>query len=91
MGIKFTLFKNAVARMSNRPVQVPILVASDDTGCPIISFNVIEELALRNDMYKDNIPPSHIVNRLYSALEVGHKTARAVLSVLIMRVKANLT
>lgn len=47
--IEFSLSKNAVAGMSNRPVQVPILIASSDIERPIIGFNVIEELALRSD------------------------------------------
>ncbi|CAI5672713.1 unnamed protein product [Oreochromis niloticus] len=79
---EFSLSKNAVAGMTNRPVQVPILVASGDIECPIIGFNVIEELALRNDTSKDCIPPGHMLDRLCSAFEVGRKTARAVLSVL---------
>lgn len=79
---EFSLSKNAVAGMSDRPVQVPILVASGDIERPIIGFNVIEELALRSDTCEDCIPPGHMVNKLCSALEVGRKTARAVLSVL---------
>lgn len=82
MEAEFTLSKNAVAGMSEQPVRVPILVASGDIECPIIGFNVIEELALRNDSREDSIPPAHMVKNLCSALEVGHKTARAVLTVL---------
>ncbi len=40
MEIEFTLFKNAVAGMSDKPVLVPILVASSDIDQPIIGFNV---------------------------------------------------
>ena len=79
METEFTLSKNAVAGMSDRLVQVPILVASGNIGCPITGFNVIEELALRHDMCEDSISPGHMVNRLCSALEVGHRTTRAVI------------
>ncbi|KAI3364890.1 hypothetical protein L3Q82_001074 [Scortum barcoo] len=48
MGIEFTLPKNAVSGMSDKPVRVPILVASSDYERPIIGFNVIEELAQRD-------------------------------------------
>lgn len=79
---EFSLCKNAVAGMSGRTIQVPILIARSDIERPIIGFNVIEELALRSDTSEDCIPPGHMVNRLCSALEVGRKTARSVLSVL---------
>lgn len=82
MKAEFTLFKNVVAGMSDRPVLVPILVASDEIEWPIIGFNVIEELALRNGTYEDCTPPGHIIKRLCSALEVGCMTARTILSVL---------
>ncbi|XP_037643835.1 uncharacterized protein LOC119498836 [Sebastes umbrosus] len=82
MEIEFTLSKNAVAGMNDKPVLVPILVSSSDMTRPIIGFNVIEELALTNDTGEDCMPSGHMVKRLCSALEVGHKTARAVLSVL---------
>lgn len=82
MGIEFTLSKNAVSGMSDKPVLVPILVASEEFARPVIGFNVIEELALANDSPGDSLPPGHMVQRLCSALEVGSKTARAVLSVL---------
>ncbi len=68
--------------MSDKPVLVPILVANDEMEHPIIGFNVIEELALTNDTKEDNIPVGRIVKRLCTALEVGHRTAKAVLSVL---------
>lgn len=42
MEAEFTLFKNAVAGMSDRLVMVPILVGSCDTECPITGFKVIE-------------------------------------------------
>lgn len=42
----------------------------------------VEELALKNNSREKCIPSGHMVKRLYSALEVGHKTAKAVLSVL---------
>ncbi|KAL7842136.1 hypothetical protein SRHO_G00238250 [Serrasalmus rhombeus] len=80
--VEFTLSKNAVVGMSDKPVLVPILVASSDVERPIIGFNVIEELALINDTPKNSIPSAHMVRRLCSALEVGRRTARAVLSVL---------
>ena len=82
MKIEVSLSKNAVAGMSEKPVLVPILVASSDIERPIIGFNVIEELALTSDTNGDGIPSGHMVKRLCSALEVGHRTARAVLSVL---------
>lgn len=59
-----------------------VLVASHDSERPIIGFNVIEELALTNDTHDDCIPSGHMVKRLCSVLEVGHKIARAVLYVL---------
>ncbi|KAI4885982.1 hypothetical protein NFI96_028798, partial [Prochilodus magdalenae] len=80
--VEFTLSKNAVAGMSDKPVLVPILVASSDIERPIIGFNVIEELALINDTPRDGAPSAHMVQKLCSALEVGRRTARAVLSVL---------
>ncbi len=82
MEIEFTLFKNAVAGMSDKPVLVPILVASSDIDRPIIGFNVVEELALTNDSSGDCTLSDYMVKRLCSAMEVGRKTARAVLSVL---------
>ena len=82
MGIEFTLSKNAVSGMSDKPVLVPILVASGDLERPIIGFNVIEELAMANDTSGDCIHRDHMVQRLCSALAVRRKTARAVLSVL---------
>lgn len=82
MGVEFTLSKNAVSGMSDEPVLVPILVATSDLERPLIGFNVIEELARTNDTSGDCIPPDHMVQRLSSALAVGRKTARAVLSVL---------
>lgn len=82
MEVEFTLSKNAVAGMSDKPVVVPILVASSDIERPIIGFNVIEELALTNDTCGDCTPSGQMVEKLCSALEVGRKTARAVLSVL---------
>ncbi len=82
MGVEFTLSKNAVSGMSDKPVLVPVLVASSDLERPIIGFNVIEELALANDSSGDRVRPGHMVQRLCSALEVRCKTARAVLSVL---------
>lgn len=39
-------------------------------------------MALKNDSREDCCCPGHMVKRLCSALEVGHKTAKAVLSVL---------
>lgn len=68
--------------MSNKPVLVPILVANGDIERPIIGFNAIEELALTNDTSEDCVSSGQMVKRLCTALEVGHRTARAVLSVL---------
>lgn len=82
MGVEFALSKNAVAGISEKPVLFPILVAIGDLGHPIISFNVVEELALTNNTAEDCAPAGHMVQRLCTALEVGRKTARAVLSVL---------
>lgn len=79
---ELSLSKNAVAGMSDRPVQVPIVITSGDLERPIIGFNVIEELAQRSDTSEDCIPPGRTVNRLCAALKVKRKTARAVLSVL---------
>lgn len=76
------LSKDAVAGMSDKLVLVPILVANDGMERPIICFNVIEELALTNDTSEDGISSGHMVKRLCTALDVGHRTARAVLSVL---------
>ncbi|KAK7880554.1 hypothetical protein WMY93_032813 [Mugilogobius chulae] len=80
--VEFTLSSNAVAGMSERSVVVPILIASTELERPIIGFNVIEELALTNDNTESCVPAGHMVKKLCSALEVGQKTARAVLSVL---------
>ncbi|TKS65275.1 Retrovirus-related Pol polyprotein [Collichthys lucidus] len=82
MEIEVTLAKDAVAGMSDKPVLVPILVANSDMERPIIGFNVIEELALTSDTSEDCFLSGHMVKRLSTALEVGHRTARAVLSVL---------
>lgn len=81
MGIEFTLPKNAVSGMSDKPVLVPILVASSGFERPIIGFNVIEELAQR-DSSEASTPSGHMIEKLCSALEVGRKTARAVLTIL---------
>lgn len=67
---------------SDKPVLVPILVASNDFERPIIGFNVIEEVALTHDNTADFTPNGHIVQTLCSVPEVGRKTARAVLAVL---------
>jgi len=53
MEIKFTLSKNAVAGMSDKPVMFPILVASSYLERPIIGFNVIEQPV--------NIPKNKVV------------------------------
>lgn len=82
MGVDFALSKNAVAGMSEKRVLVPILVAIGDLERPIIGFNVVEELALTNDTAEDCAPAGYMVQRLCTALEVGRKTTRAVLSVL---------
>lgn len=82
MEIEVTLSKDAVAGMSDKPVLVPILVANSDIERLIIGFNVIEELALTNDTSEDCISSGPMVKKLSTALEVGHRTARAVLSVL---------
>jgi len=82
MKIEVTLSKDAVAGMSDKPVLVPILVASSDIERPIIGFNVIEELAMTNDTNGDRVSSGHMVKRLCSALEVGHRTAKAILNVL---------
>lgn len=82
MEIEFTLCKDTVAGMSDKPVLVPILVASSNIDRPIIGFNVVEELALMNDPSGDGTRSGDMVKRLCSAMEVGCKTARAVLSVL---------
>lgn len=66
MGVEFTLSKNTVSDLEHA----------------IIGFNMLEELALGNDTSGDCIPSGHMVQRLCSALEVGCKTASAVLSVL---------
>lgn len=82
METEVTLSKDAVAGMRDKPVVAPVLVASHDSERPIIGINVIEELALTNDTHEDCIPSGHMVKRLCSVLEVGHKIARAVLYVL---------
>ena len=78
----FTLCKNAVVGMSDNPVVVPVLVVATELERPIIGFNVIEELALKSEDSESCLPADHMVKRLCSALEVGQKTARAVLAVL---------
>lgn len=50
MEIEFTLSKNATAEMRDKPVQVLILVATDDIRQSIIGFNDTEELTQRNDV-----------------------------------------
>lgn len=80
--VEFTLCKHAVAGMSDRSVVVPILVATTELERPIIGFNVIEELALKSEDSENCFPAGHMVKRLCSALEVGQRTARAVLTVL---------
>lgn len=82
MGVEFALSKNAVAGMSEKPVLVSILVATGDLERPIIGFNVVEELTLPNNTAGDCAPAGHMVQKLCTALKVGCKTARAVLSVL---------
>lgn len=81
IGVNFNFSPKETLGMIDKPVLVHILVTSSSLERPIIGFNVIEELALRKDA--DQIPTSLMVqNRLGSALDEGHKTARAVLSVL---------
>lgn len=80
--VEFTLSHKAVPGMSEQSVLVPVLVASSDLERPIIGFNVIEELALTSDTSENCSPVGHMVQRLSSALEVGRRTAHAVLSVL---------
>lgn len=80
--VEFTLTQNAVAGMSDKPVVVPILVTTAELERPIIGFNVIEELALTSEDSENWFPAGHMIKRLCSALEVGQKTARAVLTVL---------
>lgn len=57
-----------------------VLTFVDVTERPIIEFNVIERLALRKGKYPTS--SALMVQRLCSALNVRHKTAKAVLSVL---------
>lgn len=81
MRVEYTLSKNTVAGMCDEPVLVPILVASSDFERPIIGFNVIEQLALTNDASGGCIPSADMVQRLCSALDVGRKSDKALLSV----------
>lgn len=60
---------------------VPILVSILPLTKPIIGFSVIEELAQTN-MSTDRTVSSKFVNSLGTALDVGHKKARTVYSVL---------
>lgn len=76
MGVKFSLPSN-----KDSELLVPILVSTHPLAKPIIGFNVMEELAQIN-MSTDRTVASKFVNSLGSALDVGHKKARAVYSVL---------
>lgn len=60
----------------DRQLLVPILVACVELERPIIGFNVIEELVQRDSSGQN------FHSTLSSALEVGHKKAKAILSVL---------
>nr|XP_023656141.1 uncharacterized protein LOC111837914 [Paramormyrops kingsleyae] len=81
MGVEFRLSKSTLAGTSDSPLWVPILIASTDMERPIIGFNVIEELAQKAAAESDT-PSGSMVQRLCSALDVGRKRARAILSVL---------
>jgi len=76
IGVKFSLPSS-----KDSELLVPILVSTHPLAKPIIGFNVIEELAQTN-MSTDRTVTSKFVNSLGSALDVGHKKARAVYSVL---------
>lgn len=76
IGIEFSLPEN-----KDSELLVPILVSPDPLVKPIIGFNVIEEIAQTN-VSTDRTLTSKFVLSLGSALDVGHKKARAVYSVL---------
>ena len=80
--VEFTLSPNVLAGMSDKPVVVLILAVTTKLKRPIIGFNIIEELALTSKESQHCFLPRHMVKRLNSALEVGQKTARGVLTVL---------
>lgn len=76
IGVEFSLSAN-----KDSELLVPLLVTPDPLAKPIIGFNVIEELAQTN-VSTDRSFTSKFVHSLGSALDVGHKKARAVYSVL---------
>lgn len=76
IGVEFSLSANKDSELI-----APLLVTPDPLAKPIIGFNVIEELAQTN-VSPDRSVASKFVHSLGSALDVGHKKARAVYSVL---------
>ena len=76
IGVEFSLSAN-----KDSELLVPLLVTPDPLAKPIIGFNVIKELAQAN-VSTDRSFTSKFVHSLGSALDVGHKKARAVYSVL---------
>ncbi|XP_038123133.1 uncharacterized protein LOC119771336 [Cyprinodon tularosa] len=76
VGVEFSLTENRDSELL-----VPFLVSSQPIAKPIVGFNVIEELA-KSNISTDRTLPNKFLHSLGSALDVGHKKAKAVFSVL---------